>query len=87
MSKRKTNPRRIPATQADVEAARVDGIEKGLRLFLFTLIEQDGADAEEIRNLMKKIEYTADSISKGYIKWPDIERTLREEYDCEVILK
>lgn len=43
--RKKTNPRRIPVTQADVERARINGIELGLRLFIWALIDKHGVSA------------------------------------------
>ena len=87
----KTNPRRVPATQADVKRAYQDGvtegIERGLRLFLFTLIDKHDAPMENVRQLVEEINYTAESVSQGYIKWADIAHVLQEEYCVEIKLK
>lgn len=87
MNKPKTNPRRRPATQADVEAARVDGIEKGLLLCIWTLIDKGIIQPTQIQALAAGVDSTADSISQGYVKWRDIERTLAEEYKIEVRMR
>lgn len=85
--KKKTNPRRIPATQADVERARINGVEMGLRLFIWALIDKHGVSTERIQQLTEDVNDAADSIAKGYIKWSDIEKMLSEDYDVVVRLK
>lgn len=87
----KTNPRRVPATQADVKRAYQDGvtegIERGIQLLLFTLIDKHDAPTDDIQQLARELNYTAESVSRGYIKWADIEETLKIEYEVEVKLR
>ena len=78
------NPRRIPRTQQDVNAAYdagiAEGLNRGIELMLYVLIDKHGAPKEDIQQLGEEINYVADSIAKGYIKCEDIRRTLEEEY-------
>lgn len=85
--KKKTNPRRIPLTQSDVDRAKIDGVEMGLRLFIWTLIDKHDISVEEIQQFTAEVNDAADSIAKGYIKWSDIEKMLSEDYDVVVKLK
>lgn len=88
MKKRKINPRRIPATKADIEKAKKRGTEEAVRraisLMLYVLIDKHGTTMEEIQRMAKELNYCADSVSKGYIKWRDIERVVFEEYGVEL---
>lgn len=78
----KTNPRRQPCTQADVDRAwregRAEGIERGIQLMLFCLADRHEIPAEELRQFAAEIDYTADSVAKGYINWSDVAHMLKE---------
>lgn len=84
MGKGKTNPRRIPRSQADVDAAREDGVLMGLTLFLWVMAERGKAPVDELRCIWDMMQDTLDSIARKYITWKDLETTLREEYEIEV---
>lgn len=81
---KKQNPRNIPATLADVEKARSDGIEKGLLLCVWTLVDSKFLTPEQITEFAQAVNKTAESISERYIKWKDIEVTLTEEYQVQL---
>lgn len=59
MKSRRTNPRRRPATQADVKRAKSEAIQKAMKqalyLVLYVLIEKRGASIDEIRELAEHI--------------------------------
>lgn len=88
MGKKKTNPRKQPATMADVNRAKDEAtsnaMHRSLLLALFILIDKHDAPMEDIQQFAEEINYYADSIAKGYVKWPDIERVVEEEYDCHL---
>lgn len=81
---KKVNPRRVPATKADIEKAKKDATQGALRkllyLMLYILIDKHNAPKEDIHQLAAEVNYYADSISKGYITWKDVERVVRDEY-------
>ena len=85
---KKVNPRRKPATQADVEKAKnqatSDAIRRILYLVLYILIDKHDAPKEDIQQLAAEVNYYADSISQGYITWKDVERVVRDEYEVEL---
>ena len=96
MAKKKSkrvNPNRKPAhmTEADVrkikDKATEDAMMQALRLVLYTLIDKHNAPKEDIQKLAEEINYMADSVSKGYVKWADIDRVLDEEYEIVIELK
>lgn len=84
MKKKKVNPRRIPATQADINRAKDQATSEAIRrivyLMLYILIDKHDAPMEDIQQLAKEINYYADSIDKDYITWKDVERVVRDEY-------
>lgn len=97
MSKKqgKTNPRRIPRTQKDVDDAEKRGWERGtneaLVIFLYALVDkhrpQEGEDQqfmEDIKQLAEDIHDTCDSVEKGYINAADMEKVLTDEYQIEI---
>lgn len=87
MSK-KVNPRRRPASQADVEKAKreatVEAMKRVLYLILFLLIDKHGAPLEDIQQLAREVNDEADSVASGEIKWKDIEWVVEEEYDVHL---
>lgn len=87
---RKTNPRRRPATQADIKKAKNEATDNAMKrvlyMFLYVLVDKHGAPKEDIQELAKELNYMADSIRKGYVTWRDIEHVLLEEYELEITL-
>ena len=87
----KTNPRRIPRTQADVERAYKAGMDVGtelcLTLVLFTLQDKFGAGDEELTKFSDAFHYTLDSLDKGYITEADLRKVLMDEYNTEIEVK
>lgn len=89
MSKqKKTNPRRRPATQADVERARdtavKDAVRASMAIFFTVLLDKEQADKEILQRVWKEVNDLSESIKLGYVSLPDLKRTLREEYDVEI---
>lgn len=64
---KKTNPRRRPATQADIKKAKQEAASEALRrmiyLMLYILIDKHDAPGEDIRKLAEEVNYYADSIT------------------------
>lgn len=85
---KKTNPKRVTGyTLADVERAEKKGHNSGLRLsmaiFLTVLVDKfNGKDY--IQDVWRECEDLSDSISKGYVNFWDLKRTLEEEYNIYV---
>lgn len=86
----KTNPNKIPRTQADVDKAEQCGIDWGiefcLNLILFVLKDKHNAPDEDIMQLRDEFMYQVDSIGKGYLKYRDVIKTLQSDYDLSVNL-
>lgn len=90
MSK-KVNPKRRPATGADVKRAKDAGmnfgVEFGINCVLHILLDKHNAPEEDIMMLRDEFMYLMDSIAKGYVTYADIRQSLRRENNLEVIVK
>ena len=89
MSNKRVNPRRRPATMADVkraaDRASDDASAQALGVFLWVLGDKHGLGAEEMQKLYAEIQYACDSISEGLITVPEILQVLKEEYGVHVV--
>ena len=87
----KTNPRRIPHTQADVyrakELGRTEGINGALTIMLYTLMDKFGADDAQLTEFAEAFSYTVDSIERGYITEADLRKVVKEEYHTVIETK
>ena len=84
----KVNPRRRPATTADVQRAakkvRDEAIAYTAVIFLSVLCDKESADADIIRRVWNEVGDLSDSISQGYVNISDLRDTLRKEYNIKV---
>ena len=91
MGKSKTNPRKIPRTQADVDRAEAKGQFFGMEfmavLTMWILIDKHDAPDEDVQQFNEEIKYLLDSIDKGYVSYPDIRRALDEEHGTKVVFQ
>ena len=82
------NPRRQPATKADVERAKRRAVELAIRQtqasVFSALADKEGWDAEQRRKLWWEVKDLSDSIAQGYVKIPDLMDTLRQEYGADL---
>lgn len=82
----KTNPRRQPATQADVNRAWKDGMLKGIDnaiiIFLSVLVDKfNGAD--HIADVWQEINKLSEEIKEGRVSFADLKTVLKEEYGID----
>ena len=82
----KTNPRRQPATQADVDKAWKDGMLKGIDnaiiIFLPVLVDKfNGAD--HIADVWQEINKLSEEIKEGRVSFADLKTVLKEEYGID----
>ena len=86
----KVNPRRVPRTQKDVDAAFdlgiAEGLHRGIELMLYVLIDKRGTAMADVQQLARELSHAAECVAEGYVTWPDIRRVLKE-YDVEVELE
>lgn len=85
---RKTNPRRRPATMADVERAKqeaqAEAISYAMTIFFSVLCDKHGATDAELRRFWDEVNYLSESVVKGYVSLADLRHTLRTERGIEV---
>lgn len=84
MSKKKTNPARIPKTQADVDWAFREGMKFGQDcatvIFLTALWDKAGCDAEWMDRVGRWVNELAREIVDGRVTIADLRNTLKEDY-------
>ena len=87
-SNKKTNPRRKPATYADVEKGEERGIAAGIRYtqaIVFTvMLDKFGWDKEQLMVLWKEVDKLCDSVKEGRVTLSDLLRVLRMEYGLNI---
>lgn len=76
------NPRRVPRTQKDVDAA----YDRGIELMLYVLIDKRSAPMDDVQQLARELNHAAGCVAEGYVTWADIRRMLKE-YEVEVVLE
>ena len=88
---KKTNPRKIPRTQADVDRAyqrgRDDGAKSSIIIMLYAMKDKFGATDEQLTEFFNAITYTVDSINKGYVTEADLQTVIKEEYGMQFVIK
>lgn len=88
---KKTNPRKIPKTQADVDRAYQRGKDEGAKssiiIMMYAMKDKLGATDDQLTEFFDAINYTVDSINKGYITEKDLQTVIKEDYDMSFVLK
>lgn len=78
--KKRVNPRRRPATQADVERAKQEAQDRALKaawsIFFTVLRDKEGYTLEDLRRCWSEVEDLSDSIAKGYCTIADLREIL-----------
>lgn len=86
----RTNPRKIPRTEADCRKSYARGIGDGVRLtraiVLSVLLDKYGAE-DQIRDMWRDIVKLSEEAKEGRVDLFDLERVLAEEYgiDCKIV--
>ena len=84
---KKTNPRRIPKTQADVDAAYDKGVTDGSDcaciIMMSALLDKFNA-ADYLPDIWAAFGKLSEEIKERRVSIPDLRRTLRDEYDLKV---
>lgn len=87
MAKVKTNPRKRPVTQADLNRVKIEAIENAFHIMLYVLCDKLNATHDELYQFAREINYEVDSVNKGYLSMRDIRRVVEDEYDVKLNLK
>ena len=86
--KKKVNPRRRQATQADVQRAKQKGREEAIKLawsIPFTVLrDKEGYDLEGLQRVWKEVDDLSDSIAKGYCTVTDLRDVLKQEIGANI---
>lgn len=65
----KVNPRRVPRTEADVAAAYAkgvtEGLNRGIELMLYVLIDKHDAPMEDVQQLAAELNHAAECVAEG----------------------
>ena len=80
----KTNPKRIPRTEADCRKAYdkglLDGSVGALTIMLYVLKDKFNADDTQLHEFADAFNYVADSMAQGYVTKADLMQVVKEEY-------
>ena len=86
---KRINPRRRPATMADVQRAKdtatADACRVTLAIFFTALLDKEGMEAEQLQRIWREVEALSESVRDGYVSAPDLIRVLREEYEIDIV--
>jgi len=87
MSKKRTNPRRRPATQADVERIKKivmhEAVTSTLSIVLTVLLDKFNAQ-DYITDVWREINNRADAVAQGYASIADYKYALKKDYEIEL---
>lgn len=89
MKCKKTNPRRRPATQADVNRAKaivqIKAIEAAWSIMFTVLRDKEGYSTEDLQRVWRGVNELSDSIAKGYCKISDLKDVLKQEAGARLV--
>lgn len=88
MPKPKVNPRRRPASMADVKRAKEEAVATAIvltkALTLTALLDWDIIKPEDVKRGWEKTRYLADSVNKGYCSVRDMYDALISDYGIDL---
>ena len=80
---KKTNPRKIPVTAADVKKAAKSGVEEAVSatqaIFFTVLRDNEGYDNERLADFWRAVKDLSEGIIEGYVSISDLKHVLKEE--------
>ena len=84
---KKVNPRRKPATMADVQRAKVETMMQSIAMveaiFLTVLVDKFGFE-DKIEDFWKETNKLSDELKQGYVSYADLIHVLNEEYGIDI---
>lgn len=84
----KTNPRKKPATQADVDRAKQDGMDFGISaamaIMFSCLCDKFRWNRDYIQRLWVHVNELSEEIQQGRVSVADLRDTLKREYEVNV---
>ena len=85
MSK-KVNPRRIPASQADIVKAQEKACHLAMAIFLTVMKDKFGFDNDDIVRAWDEWDKLSEEIKEGRVSLKDLTDVLNEEYDIKLVI-
>lgn len=86
--KKKINPRRRPASEADINRAREKATEDAIQfvktIFFTVLLDKFGNDKAQLALFRDQYVKLSDEILEGRVSYADLRHVLKTEYDIEV---
>ena len=86
--RKKVNPRRVPATAADVKRAAKEAVAESVSqtqvIFFTVLRDKEGYDKEQLKEFWKKVQKLSEEILEGYVTISDLRNILREEAEIYI---
>ena len=84
MSRKKTNPNRIPVSEADVERAEKRGVNFGAKtaiaIVFSVLLDKYGYTQDQLVELWKKVDNLSAAINEDRVSVTDLVHVLKVEY-------
>ena len=81
--KKKTNPRNIPVSQADIIKAKKEAqstaINYAWAIFFTVMRDKEGYGKKRLRRVWDAVNELSDSIAQGYVNVKDLMRVLEKE--------
>lgn len=88
MKNKKINPRKRPASMADVEKAKKDAtgeaISLSIALFFTVMVDKYSFDADTLKSVWNDINKLSQEVSEGRVNLHDLKQVLIEEYGIEL---
>ena len=85
---KRVNPRKRPASQADVTRAKKEAKDKAVEIawsiFFTVLCDKEGYTQEDLRRIWNEVEDLSDSITKGYCTVKDLRSILHDEMGVDL---
>lgn len=87
--KKKVNPRRRPATEADVKRAKASASDEAVKLaiaiFLTVLCDDFNFDKDQLQLAWERMDKLSESIKEHRVSAWDLVEVLREEYGIDLM--
>lgn len=73
----------IPLRESDIKRMKLEATQEAIyrayNIFLIVMHDKEGYGTKRLKRVYDSINDISDSIAKGYVKYSDIEATLKEE--------
>ncbi len=84
MSKKKTNPRRRPLSEADIPKIQDNAIHLAFAIFLTVLKDDFGFDNDQIVHAWERADKLSKSAADGWVNLWDLVGVLKDEYNIDL---